>query len=300
VTGPIEDVLKEVEAAMGVIKAGEKLYSTLSEIFGKVEEKAEFIAMKMAGKAALGDALKSGQRHLAKIGRFEKPFNVQGARNSVGIAGAQTVHVFGGLEATVYSPRQASVVADQVVNVKSPKMVEVASNEVSLTAKKIVDVHSSGTMKLVAHPGDKKIEIPAGHTMYLHSKQGILLDSVDKDIEAKAAKNVKIEAQAENFELKAKKAVKATAEEGNVEIKATQKSVLVDANDGPITLTAKKMMTVRGQEGEVRIFSDKEKGTFKVAKEMKLESKSALWKTSGDIEIKTSKLTVNGNKIELG
>ncbi|HTJ81115.1 MAG TPA: type VI secretion system tip protein TssI/VgrG [Polyangiaceae bacterium] len=299
-TGATGDIIKTAEQAKAAVKTAAKLISTIAEVFEKAAQKAEFVAMQMAQAAEAKDTLRSGERHAANVGTFDTHFNIQGATNSIGIEGGKNAILFGGFHANVYSMGEAALVGNRSAHVKSPKLVEIASSDVVLSAKKTVDVHSVGTLKLVAHPDDKSVAIPGEHKMYLHSKEGILLDTVEKNIDLKAKTSVTVTAEDEDFTLKAKKNIKVRAEEEAIEITAAKGKFDILAHEGDLSLRAKKKVVVQSFDGDFTVVADKGKGTLKTSKELNLDCKSGSWKASGNLELKLKKLIVNGSKIELG
>jgi len=292
--------VKKISEAIDKIPAAKKLFSVLSKIFGEAAMEALDVTAAASQKLAHAVPKAARERDAATVGSFSKPFNLQFSRNSASIYGAKNGFVFGGVTATMFSPINANVIGGKRVDVKAKSTVEVAAKHVMASSIDLMDVYSKKNLKLVAHPHDKAVDMPGGHTMFLHSKEGIMMDSVDKDIEAKAKKNIKLTAQEENIEATAKHGIKAKTLEKDIELTAEKGKIEIMANKGQASLRAKKKALVQSLDEDFTIVADKGKGTVKAAKELQLECKSASWKASGNIELKVKKLVVNGSKVELG
>jgi type VI secretion system VgrG family protein len=303
--------LKKVEEAIKKMPAAQKLFSALGKIFSAAALEAfdATVAASQKLSGAVGKA--AGQRSPADVGSFAKPFNLQFSKHSASLYGARNAFVFGGGNATVFSPLAACVLGTQRVDVKSRALVEVAAKTVMLTGKEVVDVHASQKMKLVAHTADKKIDVPGGFTMYLHSKEGILMDSVEKDIEAKAKKAVKVQAEQANIELTAKEkniemtakqVFKVKAEEGEINLQAAKGRVEIMSDKDQATLRAKKRAMLQSLDENVTVTA-KTKCVVTGEEELNLTGQKGSWRTTkGSIEItaKGGDFVAKGAKVQLG
>lgn len=279
------------EKAKGAVKAvdaflkkrGVKtLYSAISKVFSKGAHEALDATVAATQKVSAGVPKLSGERTSADVGSFSKPYNIQLARNSSALYGVKNAFVFGGSTATIFSRSAASLIGNARVDVKSRTVVEVAAKDVMLSSKELVDVYSKGKLKLVAHPHDKKIAIPGGYSMYLHAKEGILLDSVDKDIEVKVKKSFKVEAAEADIDLRAKK--------GNIQIKG---------DEAKLAVLCKNFLDVRTSHGDFKVEAEQGAGTIKTKKDLTLDCKQGKWNAAGNIDVSAKNVKVKGKKIAL-
>lgn len=268
----------------------DKLISKVSEIFAKATQQALDVTVSATQKAAHAIPKVSGQRTGDDVGSFASPFNIQLSRHSAALYGWKNSFVYGGKNATVFSAGSTSILARKRVDVKSTSQVEIASKKVAVSAKKEIDAYSDGTMLLVA--ASKGVKMPSNASVVVHGQKDAHFVSDDESVHVKANKNISAFAQTGNMVLTVKKGdLLASAQAGKVEIMA---------DDGQAALRAKKKAVVQSLDEDFTVVADKGKGTVKASKELHLESKSGQWKTSGDVEFKVKKFTVNGSKVELG
>jgi type VI secretion system VgrG family protein len=293
-------VLKSIEEKLAKLPVTGKLFSVISKVVHKAAHEAFDATVDTSQKLSKTIPKAAHERSQANTGSFGKPYNIQLSRHSASLYAAKNAFIFGGLSTTMFSGKSANIIGTSRVDIKSKSIVEIATKHLMLTGNDQIDAHASKTLKLVAHDGDKSIAVPGGNSMYFHAKEGLIMDSVEKDITAKAKKNVKVTAEEENIELTTKKTFKLTAQENDVNITAAKGKIEIGASKGEIAMRAHTKALVQSTDGDFTVVSDKGKGTVKASKELNLESKSGQWKTSGNIEFKLKKFVVTGSKIELG
>jgi type VI secretion system VgrG family protein len=284
-----------------IIPGGPKLISFLSGKLGKIAHKA--IDKTTAGYQLMAGihAGRSGQRTKADCGKFDSPHNIQFGRHSASIHGGANAIVFGMNTAVLHSRDHASVIGNKCVNIKSSTQCEMAAPIVRVTGKADVDIQAAKTVRLVADAlpaSGAAVHIPAGNTMYLRSKEGIMLETLDKDVTVDAKKNIKLHAKEESFELRAQKKVKIDAEtedfkifaKKNFEVLTPEGKVTVRADDGAIALLGKKEVLLKSSKNNVNVRADDGKITLSASKEVEVKCKDAKIKASGPVKVKGSKI----------
>ncbi len=310
----VDWVRKKSETAQAIIaKAGQakdfvkkqlerpkvkELISKLSGIFHKAAVQAADATVKATQKLSHAIPKASGQRRGDSVGDFASPHNIQMSRHSASLYGFKNTFVYGGTNMTMSSAGTTSVLARKKVDVKSTKQVEIASKEIFISAKEELDAWSGKHVKLVAH-SSKEVPLPGGFSMLFHSKEGVRMESTDKNIDLKAKTGIVIKSETEGFQVRVKKGMAFLAEEEQITVMAQKKDISVSAKLGVKIEGSKENVTVEATAKNVEITA---------GKLAKIKSKTGEWTTEGDLKLNgksfavkaSGSAKVNGSKIHLG
>jgi type VI secretion system VgrG family protein len=312
---------KTAKSAVEVIENFEKMleakkkWSEASEALADVAQAADYAALKAHQAGAVATSVDSTGRTSPALGSFGWHYNVQGATDSVAVWGQTNSYIHGEKHVTMFSPGDVAVVARNAAHLKALKCVEVASkDEVRITGHQIVDAFSPGKMKLVAHPDGASQAIPGGFTMLLHSKEGIQLESTDKDLNAVAKLSISLSAKDKELHAHGQTKLAAVAGGGaGAGMVAEPKGVYLGliasgaadgksaaSKDNAIYVT-KDYIGTKAAGSEWALYKNGNiSGKAKSAVEIKA-GKGMKLTASSDVEVKASgQLKCNGSKVMLG